>query len=315
MRRGLCLQAEAIAIGSVDSGSGVGATRWARRIARQLLPPIVAEPIRRALDRRRSSGHLEWEYRPGGWPDNDPTIHGWDAESVLTTQLTRWPAFVRSVEGSAPFGLSNEAAGPTEGDYGTHNTVMSFGYVLARAARGRGRLSMLDWGGGIGHYCVYTRALLPEVELEYHCRDLSLLTAAGRQVLPDATFHETDETALARTYDLVLASSSLHYSRDWRGTLAMLASVTDHYLYVTRQPFVETAPSFVVVQRPYRYGYMTEYPGWFLNRGEFLAEAGALGLELLREFLIAERPVVRGAPEQADYRGFLFAAASGRGTV
>jgi putative methyltransferase (TIGR04325 family) len=192
---------------------------------------------------------------------------------------------------------------------------MRVGHVLARAARGRDRLSMLDWGGGIGHYYIYASALLPEVELDYHCRDLSRFAAAGRDVVPQATFHDADETALARAYDLVLASSSLHYSEDWRGTLARLASVTDHYLYVTRQPFIATAPSFVVVQRPHRHGYLTEYPGWFLNRGEFLAEARALGLDLLREFLIAERPVVPGAPEQADYRGFLFAAPSGRGTA
>jgi putative methyltransferase (TIGR04325 family) len=229
---------------------------------------------------------------------------------VVSTQLARWAAFVRSVEGSSPLGLSNEAAGPTEQDYATHNTVMSFGYVLARAAQGLSRVSMLDWGGGIGHYCVYARALLPGVPLEYHCRDLSLLVAGGREVLPDAAFHETDEAALARTYDLVLASSSLHYSRNWRETLAKLASVADRYVYVTRQPFVTRGPSFVVVQRPYRYGYMTEYPGWFLNRDEFLAETHALGLELQREFLIAEQPVVPGAPEQASYRGFLFAAPS-----
>lgn len=284
-----------------------GTERRLRRIAKQLLPPILAEPIQRAVDRRRSPRSLDWEYLPLGWPDYDPTMPGWDAESVVATQLARWPTFVRSVEEGAPFGLSSEAAGPAEGDYGIHNTVMSFGYVLARAARDRGQLSILDWGGGLGHYYIYARALLPEVDFEYHCRDLPLLTAGGRQVLPNAQFHDTDEEALSRTYDLVLASSSLHYSRDWRRTLQGLASATDHYLYVTRQPFVETGPSFVVVQRPYRHGYETEYPGWFLNRTEFLAEARGFGLDLLREFLIAERPGVPGAPEQADYRGFLFA--------
>ena len=76
---------------------------------------------------------------------------------------------------------------------------------------------------------------------------------------------------------------------------------------MTRQPFVAAGPSFVVVQRPSRHGYLTEYPGWFLNRDEFLAEARGLGLELTREFLIAERPIVPDAPVQADYRGFLFA--------
>src|ERR1019366_7414879 len=115
----------------------------------------------------------------------------------------------RSVQSNAPCGLSAEAEGGLGQDYAAHNTIMSFGYVLARAARDRDRLSMLDWGGGIGHYSVYAQALLPEVGLDYYCRDLPRLVAAGRQVLPDATFHDDDESAFARRYDLVLASSSL----------------------------------------------------------------------------------------------------------
>jgi putative methyltransferase (TIGR04325 family) len=310
----LFVRLEVIAIGSEDSGSGVRVTRRLRRIARQLLPSIIAEPIRRAIERRRS--REDWEYRPAGWPDGDPTIHGWDVESVLATQLARWPAFVRSVGTAGPLGLSNEAASPGQSDFRMHNTIMSFGYVLARAARGRDRLSLLDWGGGIGHYAVYARALLPEVALDYHCRELPLLAQGGRQVLPDATFHDSDESALARTYDLVLASGSLNYTRDWRDTLAKLAAVAGPYLYVTRLPFVETAPSFVFVQRAHRHGYLTEFPGWVLNLDEFLGQTHALSLELLREFLIAGRLVVPGAPEQAtDNRGFLFAAPSGRGTA
>jgi putative methyltransferase (TIGR04325 family) len=229
-------------------------------------------------------------------------------ESVAQTQLARWPAFLQSLEDARAFGQSNEAEADEEPDYGIHNTIMSFGYVLARAAHGVDRLSLLDWGGGIGHYAMYARALLPEIDVTYHCRDLPRLAEAGRRVLPSETFHDTDESAFARRYDLVLASSSLQYAREWRATLARLASVTDRFLYVTRQPFVTHAASFVVVQRPYRYGYLTEYPGWVLNRTEFLGAARALRLDLLREFLIAERPVVPGAPEQAAYRGFLFAA-------
>ena len=288
--------------------------RLTRRIVGRHLPPVVAEPIRRAIERRRS--REDWEYRPAGWPDGDPSIHGWDVESILATQLARWPAFVRSVGTAAPLGMSNEAADPGQSDLRTHNTIMSFGYVLARAARGRDGLSVLDWGGGIGHYQVYARALLPEVELDYHCRELPLLTRGGRQVLPDATFHDSDESALARRYDLVLASGSLNYTRDWRDMLAKLAAVAGPYLYVTRLPLVETAPSFVFVQRAHRHGYLTEFPGWALNRDEFLGQTRALGLELLREFLIAGRLIVPGAPEQMnDKRGFLFAAPSGRRTA
>jgi putative methyltransferase (TIGR04325 family) len=224
---------------------------------------------------------------------------------VVETQLERWPAFVRSLAAPAPFGVSNESAGGLL-DYGAHNTIATFGYVLARAAQGRKRLAMLDWGGGIGHYCIYARALLPDLKLDYHCRDLPNLVAGGRSVLPEGTFYVNEDEALARQYDLVVASSSLHYSRDWRPLLARLAEATAGYLYVTRQPFVKETGSFVVVQRPHRHGYQTEYPGWFLNRDEFLAAASESGLKLLREFLIWEIPNVPNAPEAADYRGFLF---------
>lgn len=250
----------------------------------------------------------DWEYLPGGWPD-ERNLRGWNDDSVVSTQLARWPAFVESAESPRPFGLSHESAVP-DPDYAVHNTVMSFAYVLARAAHDRGRLSMLDWGGGIGHYYVYARELMPELTLDYCCYDLPSLAAGGRSVLPQVSFQDSEEAALSRRYDLVIASSSLQYSQDWQTKLARLAGVCDGYLYVTRQPFIQQAPSFVVVQRPHRHGYETEYPGWFLNESEFLAFTAEIGLTLLREFLIEERPVVPDAPEQADYRGFLFAAPS-----
>jgi putative methyltransferase (TIGR04325 family) len=279
----------------------------ARSIAHNLLPPIVVKTARAAAAIGRGPGVRDWEYLPGGWPDEGQGMRGWNAESVLATQLERWPAFVQSTQGTAPFGLSHESA-VTNTDYAVHNTVMSFGYVLARAARGRKKLSILDWGGGIGHYCIYARALMPELELDYSCRELPLLADGGRKVLPEATFYTSEKEALARRYDLIVASSSLHYARDWQAVLAGLAGACDGHLYITRQPCVQHAPSYVVVQRPYQHGYQTEYPGWFLNQPEFLAYSAGLGLALLREFLIDERPAVPNAPEQADYRGFLFAA-------
>lgn len=294
-----------------DRPGGVG--RRFRRVARLLLPPFIVEAARRVSNGRPAPGPSEWEYLPRGWPEDDASIRGWDTDSVAETQLARWPAFVHTVEGAAPFGLTDDAVRlPTEDEYGRHNTVMTFGYVLARATLGRDRLTMLDWGGGIGRYCIYAKALLPEVELEYHSRDLPLLTRAGRQVLPGAIFHDDDDDALAGTYDLVLASGSLQYARDWRTMLGRLATATAGYLFVTRQPFVASTPSYVVIQRPHRLGYQTEYAGWFLNRGEFLDAARALGLHLEREFLVDERPTVVGAPEQGEYRGFLFSLASGR---
>ena len=85
-----------------------------------------------------------------------------------------------------------------------------------------------------------------------------------------------------------------------------LSGLTRSFLYVTRVPIVQQSPSFVVIQRPYACGYKTEYPGWFFNCTEMLTCAEQIGLQLVREFLIEERPHVHNAPEQAGYRGFLF---------
>jgi putative methyltransferase (TIGR04325 family) len=279
----------------------------ARSVGRNLLPPILVKAVRSAVHRGRRSDRPDWEYLPDGWPDERKQLRGWDSESVVSTQLSRWGQFVESAEGVGPFGRSHESAAAGL-DYSLHNTVMSFAYVLARAAHKRDHLSILDWGGGIGHYYIYARALMPEVDLDYSCYDLPSLAKGGGSLLPGVSFPTNEEAALSRRYDLVIASSSLQYSRDWRTKLAALAGVCSEYLYVTRQPFVQRAPSFVVVQHPFRHGYETEYAGWFLNEEEFLSFAEELGLSLVREFLIEERPAVPNAPEQADYRGFLFAA-------
>ena len=195
-------------------------------------------------------------------------------------------------------------------DREAHNMLVSYAYVLARAARGRDRLSILDWGGGLGHYLALGRTVLPDVELDYHCRELPKVAAAGRELHPDASFHD-DDSCLDRRYDLVLASSSLQYSEDWRGTLRALARAAGSYLYVTRVPLALRSPSFVVLQRAHRYGYDTEYVGWVLSRDEFLGEAAAAALRLVREFLLFGEIDAEGAPERpVEHRGFLFVPAA-----
>ena len=113
----------------------------------------------------------------------------------------------------------------------------------------------------------------------------------------------------ARRYDLILASGSLHYHEAWREILRGFAAASRRYVYVARLPIVHRAPSFVVIQRPHASGYDTEYHGWFFNREEFLAGAREAGLRLVREFLADERPYAHGAPEQCEFRGFLFEVA------
>ena len=260
------------------------------------VPPFVTDAVRYALP--------DWEYMPRGWSQEDPRVKGWDDDSVANAQEKHWPALVRNLQGPGPLGVSHFPTSVARDDGGDHNTMMSYGYVLALASRKS--LTMLDWGGGLGHYYLYSRALLPELKIEYHCHDVPRLCRLGRKLLPEAQFHESAADLFARQYDLVVSSSSLHYFEDWQEIVRKLASATGQLLYIARLQTVSRRPSFVVVQRPYYCGYYTQYLSWSLNRQEVLACAEQSGLELVREFVFAEESVVRGAPEKGESRGFLF---------
>lgn len=293
-----------------------------RLFLKGLTPPYLWNALKTVKDRLRAEpppsapepeAPPEWEYVPEGWArqNADPAVKGWDVEAIAESYRRRWPSFVRALKGAGPLGVAHEVPEgvevPTD-DRGAHNTLVSYAYVLALAARSKNRVSVLDWGGGSGHYFVISRAVLPDVELDYHCRDVPRLAGLGRELVPEAHFYE-DDSCLERQYDLVLVSGSLQYSEDWSGTLARLAAATGGYLYVTRLPVARSSASFVVVQRPYAYGYDTEYLGWVLNRDELLAAAAAGDLELVREFLMVDLLSARGAPEDPiEHRGFLFRA-------
>jgi putative methyltransferase (TIGR04325 family) len=256
-----------------------------------------------------SAGQLlpEWEHVPEGWRPDDPRTAGWEHSSVIEAQRRKWPAFIRAIQSTNPLGVYHEAAQIDSENPAAHNFVLSFAYVLARAAAGRSSLSVLDWGGGLGHYAVIARATLPEVCVEYTVADLPGICAAGRELLPDVRFTSNAEECLSRRYDLIFASGSLQYAADWRGLLRRFAGSANGWVFLSRTPFVNASAAFVVVQRPHSAeGYRTEYLSRVFNRPQLLTEAMAAGLVLEREFLmVSERVAAVGAPEPFEYRGFL----------
>ncbi len=248
----------------------------------------------------------EWEYVPDGWHRK---VGGWSGDAVADAYAAKWQSYLDALEGPGPLGLNHEVRSGEPVDRSnreSHNTIVSFAYALALAARNRDRLAILDWGGGLAHYEPLSRVLVPGLELEYHCKEVEPIAARGREVLPHVRFH-TDESCLERRYDLVLASSSLHYVEDWPSLLAKLAGATGDYLFVTRLPVALTTDSFVVLQRAHAYGYDTEYLGWVVNRNDLVRRAADSNLELAREFLLSAWFSAAGAPEDpVEHRGFLF---------
>jgi putative methyltransferase (TIGR04325 family) len=277
---------------------------------RAVLPPVIVDATRRV---RGPHKQPTWEYVPEGWVGQGEPGIGWDVGAVAGRHRAIWDGWLSVLAGTGALGvdfwmyLRDAELGTgfeTELTF-AHNAVMTFGYVLARAARHRERISVLDWGGGVGQYFPLARTLLPDVEIEYHCKDVPVLTAVGRDLLPEVTFHD-DDSCLDRRYDLVLVSSSLQYMEHWQNALRSLAGATANYLFLTRTPTVANYPSFVVVQRGQPYGFGADVLQWFLNRDELLECTAGADLRLVREFVMMDATPAKGVPEQTRSRGFLF---------
>lgn len=282
-----------------------------RPLIHRVTPPLILDIVRtvRAYLYPKAKSVIEWEYIPQGWSyaETHPEVLGWNVSDVLETYRAKWPRFVDMLKSPDPLGVSHESTLATREDISSHNTIMIFAYALTLASRQLQSISMLDWGGGIGHYYLLAKAVLPVVSIDYHCKDVQILAEYGQKLFPEQHFYTTDD-CLKHEYDFVLSSGSLHFSQNWEEVFVGLAKATKGYFLLTRLPVVQDVRPFVFIQRPYAYGYGTEYLGWCLNRSDILKLAEQSALTLMREFVIGERPTIVNAPEPCQYRGFLFRA-------
>jgi putative methyltransferase (TIGR04325 family) len=272
---------------------------------RATLPGRVIKRAASRLSARIAEGiqylNAEMTYAPQGWR----VTEGWNDQGIAEAQERHWPTLLENLKGTGPLGVAHFPWHTTREDRADHNVMMSYGYVLALAARKKDALSILDWGGGVGHYYLYGKALLPELAVRYHCYDVAKLCAIGRRLLPEIHCSDQERQFLGRQFDLVVSSSALHYFEDWRQELRKLAAMTHEFLYLARLQTVTRTPSFVVSHKVYHHGY-GEFPSWYINRQEILNCVEACGLELVREFVFYNKSIIRGAPEKGDCLGFLF---------
>jgi putative methyltransferase (TIGR04325 family) len=277
-----------------------------KKLVRGITPPLLLDAARQ-LRRRLSRRPPEWEFVPEGWARDDGHVGGWDVDSVLDAYRGKLPAVRRALAGPGPIGFPTSAGLPVgRATIAQQNTVLAFAYGLTLASRHKDRISVLDWGGGLGYFYFLSRALLPgDVEIEYHCKEGPLICRYGREAVPEITFWD-DDSCLAREYDFVCASSSLQYVEQWRDLVGQLARASRSHLFVTRVPVVFESASFVALQRAWAYAFETELLSWVFNRQELLDAIADCNMTLLREFLLWGRPRVAGAPEQQEIRGYLF---------
>jgi putative methyltransferase (TIGR04325 family) len=276
-----------------------------KKAVQLLTPPLLLEGIRR-LRGRNATALLE--YAPQGWHtslDGDRN-QGWNVETIVAVEKEKWASFCHNLEGPKPLGFSHEDPDLSiiRSTY-FHNIHITYAYVLALAARNKQRISMLDWGGGLGHYYLLGRGVLPEVEIDFHCREVPLMCEQGKELCPEVHFHP-DDTCLEKDYNLVMINGSLGYFPDWQNLLARLCGAAEDYLFLTRVLVVEHSPTFVARQHTDVYNYNSEMLTQVFNRNEVLQVVARTGLQLVREFVVGPGPTVAGAAEPCLDCGWLF---------
>lgn len=150
--------------------------------------------------------------------------------------------------------------------------------LVATMLSGQNRVSILDFGGGLGTGYFVLTATMPEAidRLDYSIIDVDGIVEAGRQLF-DGKKGPTFQSELpgAARFDVVHASSVVQYIDDWRSLLACLARYNARFLSLADM-FVGDFESFVTLQNYYG----SKIRHWFLNAREFVAEVERNGYKL-----------------------------------
>ena len=157
---------------------------------------MIKQLVDRIRGTRRQPAH---EFVPEGWEraERERSIQGWNVESVVAAQAARLPELERTLASTSPLGCASSRRQFSRGDVTEHNTLATFAYVAALAAGGGPEFSLLDWGGGVGQYGKIAQAVLPDIRVDYYCKEVPVQCRHGRRYFPEATFFEPDHRARA----------------------------------------------------------------------------------------------------------------------
>lgn len=253
-------------------------------------------------------GYAIWEYAPKGF-NTKIKNGGWNLESIANLQVQKWGEYSKRATSIYNLGFNHENPDANiQNDPFSHNLLVSFAYVITLSGLKKKSINFLDWGGGIGHYGLLAEQLIKEVDIElnYYCFDFPVFCKHGKILNPSFNFFSDHKQFLDCKFDLVMASSSIWYERDWKMGIDKLCAYSSNFLYITRMIFINNQPSYVALQRPKLMGYNTEYLFWVINKSDFISYLNEKKYSLVREFDFGDIPPIFKAPEQGTMQGYLF---------
>jgi putative methyltransferase (TIGR04325 family) len=177
--------------------------------------------------------------------------------------------------------------------------------LLMVAAADGGRLSVLDFGGGLGSHFLRWRAWLAKIpDLRWCVVEQPHFAAAGEDVFADEprlSFATSIAGANTQAPNVVLASSVLHYLPDPLAVLDQLVALGARGIVIDRTPFSDHGAAAVLSQHAPKSLGRASYPLWLLPREMVYARVRER-YGLLAEFPAADAPVRCGGVH-GEHRG------------
>lgn len=231
-----------------------------RRFARRWIPPAIRESV------NRIAGYAI-TYR-GPYPD-------WSAAAAAAAGYGDAALVARLVEAAR---TARARPGSWEQDGVVRDAVppdfpLLYALLRAAAAPAGRRLTVLDFGGGLGTSYRQCRPYLPTgLPLHWRVVEQPTLAAAGSEFASEELrFFDDLEQALAHGQpDVALLSSVLQYLPEPYRLLERIAAAGVRNVVIDRHPF-SLQEELIVVQVVPRSLYAASYPSWLFNRTRFLS--------------------------------------------
>lgn len=231
------------------------------------------------------------------WIPTGEQAPGWEVPAVVEGFAEAYRAMERRRLATAPLADNSHR-------FADIMTVAAL--VAAKAAEGR-PVRAFDWGGGVGTLGLALTLALPGLDFAYHCHDQPALLAQARKLAGTAILHDRLEDADGGGgFDLVCAIDSLHYSRDWRGTLRHLCRLCTDRLLLGHVPLVFSVPGFTMIHRLFDHRFRTAFSCWAINHHEVVALMDEAGFRLEREMPSQGLRFCADAPEHCESQSLLF---------
>jgi putative methyltransferase (TIGR04325 family) len=224
-----------------------------QKIASNFIPPILLKKLQKK--------RLSFEEGYPSWELASQQCSGYDAKNILEKVLA---STLKVKKGEAAYErdsvLFNEI----------HYSWPTLAGLMHAAARNKGSLNVLDFGGSLGSSYFQNRKFLQDLpEVHWNIIEQKHYVHAGQEHIQDKQirFYSTIEACLLENKpNVILISSVLQYIQIPEHTLSELSNAGAKILIIDRTPMASIESHQLVIQHVPASIYLASYPMWIFSR-------------------------------------------------